>query len=122
MYKQSLPMGIVQGNSQLVKGHCVPCEGGTKPLEKHETAKYLTLLKSSWAIIEDTKIEKRFQFKDFKEAMNFVNKIADIAEQEGHHPDIYISYNKVKIELTTHAIGGLSVNDFIMASKIEAVR
>jgi 4a-hydroxytetrahydrobiopterin dehydratase len=65
------------------------------------------------------KIEQKFKFKYFKEAMVFVNKIAELAESEGHHPDIEISYNKVEIELTTHAIGGLSTNDFILASKIE---
>ena len=106
-------------SSHLTKGHCVPCEGGTEPMEKAEVAKYLTLLKSSWAVIDDKIIEKKYTFKDFKEAMEFVNKIAMIAEEQGHHPDIYISYNKVVIKLTTHAIGGLSTNDFIVASKIE---
>lgn len=106
-------------NSHLVKGHCVPCEGGTEPLKSEEIAKYLSLLKTEWSVVEDKKIEKKFKFKDFKEAMRFVNKIADVAEEQGHHPDISIYYNKVDIALTTHAIGGLSTNDFIMASKIE---
>jgi 4a-hydroxytetrahydrobiopterin dehydratase len=107
-------------NSHLVKGHCVPCEGGTKPMESSEVAKYLTLLKTPWMVTDEgKKIEKLFKFKDFKEAMGFVNKVADIAQEQGHHPDIEISYNKVEIKLTTHAIGGLSTNDFIMASKVE---
>lgn len=109
-------------SSHLTQGHCVPCEGGTEPLPQEEVAKYLTLLKTPWHVgDEGKKIEKKFQFHDFKESMVFVDKVAQLAESEGHHPDIEISYNKVEIELTTHAIGGLSVNDFIMASKIEAM-
>lgn len=109
-------------NSHLVKGHCVPCEGGTKPMEEEEIKTYLSLLKTPWEVSEDSKkISKKFKFKDFKEAMGFVNKIADVAEEQGHHPDINIFYNKVDIKLTTHAIKGLSTNDFIVASKIELV-
>ena len=66
-------------------------------------------------------LKGRLQFKDFKEAMKFVNKVAEAAEQEGHHPDIHIYYNKVRLELTTHKIKGLSENDFILAAKINAL-
>lgn len=76
-------------------------------------------LKNDWKVIDDTKIRHEFKFKDFKQAMAFVNKAADVAEEEGHHPDIHIHYNRVIIELWTHSIGGLSENDFIMAAKIE---
>ena len=76
-------------------------------------------LSTPWEVAEGKKIFRRFSFKNFKEAMAFVNKVADIAESEGHHPDIFVSYNKVKITLFTHAIGGLSENDFILAAKIE---
>lgn len=68
------------------------------------------------------KIRKQFKFKDFKKAMEFVNEVADLAESEGHHPDIKIVYNKVQLDLFTHAVGGLSENDFIMASKINKIR
>lgn len=105
--------------SQLTKGHCVPCEGGTMPLSLAETKTYLSLLKTSWVVEKNLSIKKEFKFKDFKEAMRFVNKVAEIAESEAHHPDLTISYNKVGVKLTTHAIGGLSTNDFILASKIE---
>lgn len=106
----------------MTKGHCVPCEGGAEPLNEEEVSKYLTLLKTPWNVSSDSStIEKKYKFNDFKEAMSFVNKVADIADEQGHHPDIKISYNKVDIELTTHAIGGLSVNDFIIASKIELI-
>ena len=106
----------------LTKQKCVPCEGGTKPMDQKGIKAYLLMLKTSWNVSSDSKtISKQFKFKDFKEAMSFVNKVAEIAENEGHHPDIKISYNKVEIELTTHAIGGLSTNDFIEASKIELI-
>jgi 4a-hydroxytetrahydrobiopterin dehydratase len=101
----------------LTKKHCVPCEIGTQPFDL-ETINGLLPVVPEWKL-EDTKIIKRgFRFKDFVEAMKFVNKVADIAESEGHHPDIFISYNYVRIMLTTHNIGGLSENDFIMAAKI----
>ena len=103
----------------LTKQKCVPCEGGTLPLNPEEIKNYMSYLKTPWEIIDDKKIKRDFKFKDFKEAMEFVNKVAAIAESEGHHPDIYIFYNKVSLELSTHAIKGLSTNDFIMASKIE---
>lgn len=106
----------------LTQKKCAPCEGGTKPLEPSEIAVYISYLKTPWEVDEDKKIEKKFQFKDFRESMQFVNKVAEIAESEGHHPDIKISYNKVKISLSTHAIGGLSVNDFILASKIDEIK
>ena len=112
----------------LTKKKCEPCEGGTKPFDANEIKTYMSYLKTPWELVSGDpstssgrilRIRKKFKFKDFKEAMQFVNQVADIAENEGHHPDMKINYNRVKIELTTHAIGGLSVNDFIMASKIE---
>lgn len=105
----------------LTKKKCVPCEGGTKPMEAEEIKKYMSMLKEKWNLENNVKISRRFSFKDFKEAMSFVDKAAEIAEEEGHHPDMLISYNKVDVDLTTHAIGGLSINDFIMASKIERI-
>lgn len=108
--------------SHLIKGHCVPCEGGVEPLNEDDVKTYHSLLKTAWEVSSDSKsISQEFKFKDFKEAMQFVNKVADIAEEQGHHPDIYIYYNKVALKLTTHAIKGLSPNDFIIASKVEVV-
>lgn len=99
---------------------CVPCEVGGKPLTPSDVAILIKDL-PKWRVIDNKKIERQRQFKDFKEAMNFVNKVAEIAENEGHHPDIYIYYNKITLELSTHAVGGLSENDFILASKIEKI-
>ncbi|OGY99319.1 MAG: hypothetical protein A2945_05130 [Candidatus Liptonbacteria bacterium RIFCSPLOWO2_01_FULL_52_25] len=105
----------------LTQKHCVPCEGGTPPLSAKEVEKYHTSV-PDWKVLDSRKITKEFKFKDFKGAMVFVNKIAEIAEAEGHHPDLIISYNRVRIELWTHAVAGLSENDFILAAKIDALR
>ncbi len=98
---------------------CVPCEIGTPPLKPEEYGKFLKELKLPWEVSSNRTIKHEFKFKDFKEAMQFVNRVAEIAEEEGHHPDMYIYYNKVVISLTTHHIRGLSENDFILAAKIE---
>lgn len=105
----------------LTKKKCVPCEGGVQPMRDHEIKIYLSYLKSEWQVYDNKKINKEFKFEDFTEAIRFVNRIAEIAESEGHHPDIKVSYNKVEICLWTHAIDGLSVNDFIVARKIEEI-
>ena len=101
--------------------HCVPREGGVPPLTPDKCQEYRKFIKN-WELVGDNqKITKKFKFKDFRQAIDFVNKVADIANQEDHHPNIHIFYNKVELELWTHAIGGLSDNDFIMASKIDKI-
>src|SRR3989338_8049276 len=104
---------------KLKNKKCVPCENGTPPLNKDAIEKYGSKLKQNWKIIDSSKLKRLFKFTNFKEAMKFVNKVAKLAEKEGHHPDIHIYWNKVMLELTTHATGGLSENDFILAEKIE---
>lgn len=107
--------------SELLTKKCVPCKGGIPPLGDADVQKYLKEI-PEWDVHteeEVPRIDREFTFKDFKEAIAFVNKVADIAEAEGHHPNILIhSWNKVRIELYTHAIGGLHENDFIIAAKI----
>lgn len=98
---------------------CVPCEKWMPPLKGEKLKGYLSELSLNWEVIEEQKIKHTFKFKDFKEAMRFVNNVAGIAEEEGHHPDMTIVYNKVTIILWTHFIKGLHENDFILASKIE---
>lgn len=110
-------------NDDLLSQKCEPCEGGVPPMTKEEIDQYFPKLKESWELIDPPaggkKISHTFKLKTFRDAIAFVNKIADLAEEEGHHPNIHIFYNKVKIVLTTHAIGGLSRNDFILGAKIE---
>lgn len=96
---------------------CIPCEVGGQPMDSKGVAIFAKDL-SEWQVLDNKKIKRTFEFSDFRESMIFVNKVAEIAETEGHHPDIYIYYNKVIIELTTHAVGGLTENDFIIATKI----
>lgn len=108
-------------SKNLLKKICVSCEGrGIKPMNKADAQDYLDET-PGWTMDVDAKmISKEFKFQDFIGAINFVERVADVAEMEGHHPDIHIHYNKVLLELTTHAIGGLSENDFIVAAKIDA--
>ena len=100
----------------LLEKKCIQCEGSTSPLKQEEVQKLLKEI-PSWEI-KDGHVFRQFKFKNFKEAIAFVNKVGEIAENEGHHPDITINYNKVSIELFTHSIKGLSENDFIVAAKI----
>lgn len=102
----------------LVHKKCVPCEGGTPPLSLRQVDE---LLKSvpGWAALGNQQLDQDFKFKSFVAAMGFVNQVALIAQKENHHPDIFLhNWNQVKITLSTHAIGGLSENDFILAAKI----
>lgn len=101
---------------------CVPCEGGVKPLTPDEYGAFLRTELEDWVDKDEKMIEKEYKFKNFKESLEFINKVGTLAESEGHHPDIYLhNWNKVKLTLSTHAIGGLSENDFILASKIDAL-
>ena len=104
--------------SELAQRHCVPCEGGTPPMAR---AQFEPLLKQldGWQVVEDKKLSKSFRFGNFVEAVDFVNKITPVAEAEGHHPDLFVRWGAVRVELWTHAVGGLSENDFIMAAKID---
>lgn len=122
-------------DTELTKKKCVPCEGGMSPMEAMQIKEYMAKLRMGWLALpplapegEDSvltgspkKIRKEYKFKDFKEAMAFVNKVADVAQKDDHHPDIHIFYNRVQLELWTHAIGGLSENDFIVAAKVDAL-
>ena len=104
---------------RLSEKKCVPCEGGVSPLTYEQIAPYCEQISSDWKLVENKKIRREFRFGDFREAIRFVDRAADLAEQENHHPDIEIHWNKVILILWTHAIGGLSENDFILASKID---
>ena len=100
---------------------CVPCEMGGSPLAKDEADKFLSEIKN-WQVSGDyKKIEHELKFKNFAEALNFTNQVGKLAEEEGHHPDIALGWGYVKIMLTTHAVKGLSENDFILAAKIDSL-
>jgi 4a-hydroxytetrahydrobiopterin dehydratase len=103
----------------LGKKKCKPCEGGVAPLNEEEVAEYRKQIMDDWKVTENKKISKEYLFVNYRHSMDFVNKVANLAEEEGHHPVMHVFYGRVVIELWTHAIDGLSENDFIMAFKID---
>ena len=105
----------------LSKKHCVPCQGGVSPLKGELLTQLQHQLGGGWRVVNEHHLEKEFVFKDFIEALAFTNKIGEIAEQEGHHPDITLTYGKVKIQLWTHTINGLLESDFILAAKFDNI-
>jgi 4a-hydroxytetrahydrobiopterin dehydratase len=106
--------------SDLIARRCEPCEGGVDPLAPEVAREIIGALHSDWVIADDARsIHRLFTFAGYHRTISFVNAIAWIAESEGHHPDLTVNYGKVKVLYTTHAIGGLSENDFICAAKID---
>lgn len=103
----------------LTQLKCEPCHGGTPTLTPEEVAQHLPSVSQEWEVVDGNKLRREFRWKNFLRSMFFVNAVAYLAEQEGHHPDMTINYNRVTVELITHVIGGLSRNDFIMAAKID---
>lgn len=104
---------------KLKEKKCVPCEGGVPKLNSDEATGLIKQIHKDWKLIGNDKILREFFFVNFKQTMDFVNKVAKIAESEGHHPVMHVYYGKLMVELWTHAIDGLSENDFILASKID---
>ncbi|MGE3269375.1 MAG: 4a-hydroxytetrahydrobiopterin dehydratase [Chloroflexota bacterium] len=105
----------------LTSRHCVPCEGGVPALTAGEITPLLAQLEG-WAVVDGQKLRKTYRFPDFAQALAFVNRAGGVAEAEGHHPDLLLTWGKVSAEVWTHAIGGLSENDFILAAKLDALR
>lgn len=116
-----------KNNMDLTKKKCVPCEADMPPLTKDQYEAFLKQLKLPWEVIEgekkesSTKIKHEFKFNTYLEGLDFAQKVGKLANEEDHHPNIHIYYKRVVIDLTTHNIGGLSENDFILAAKIENI-
>jgi 4a-hydroxytetrahydrobiopterin dehydratase len=106
--------------NELARKHCKPCEGGTKPFTAQQAKELLQKNLKGWSI-EGGKLAKTYSFKNYYETMAFVNALAWISHREDHHPDLGVHYNKCRVEYSTHAIGGLSENDFICAAKADAL-
>jgi 4a-hydroxytetrahydrobiopterin dehydratase len=102
----------------LAEKHCVPCRGGVPPLKGEELQKMRALVKG-WQVVDEHRLSKTIAFPDFRTALDFVNRVGAIAEEEGHHPDLYLSWGKVGVEIWTHKINGLTESDFILAAKID---
>ena len=108
--------------TELNTKRCIPCEGGTAPLERGAAQKLLTQLASGWVLSTEAPVLRReFKFKDFYRAMSFVNAVAHVANIEDHHPDIEVGWGYCRLQFTTHAIKGLSENDFICAAKVDQI-
>ena len=106
--------------TELADRKCIPCEGGVAPLSRTAAEEVLQRLDEDWQLsVDATSILREFRFRDFFRTMSFVNALAHIANLEDHHPDLEVGYNYCRVRYTTHAIGGLSENDFICAAKID---
>jgi 4a-hydroxytetrahydrobiopterin dehydratase len=104
----------------LTEKKCLPCQAGTAPLKAEALKPYLEQLGEGWKVVDEHHLEKKYRFKNFKEAWDFTNDVAKIAEEEEHHPDLMLGWGKVIVILWTHKINGLSESDFVMAAKCEA--
>ena len=105
--------------SDLAKKTCIPCKGGVPPMKGAKLNDLLEKLKNDWKIIKEHHLEKEYSFKNFKEALNFTIKVGELAENQGHHPDIFLAWGKVKLTIWTHKIDGLTESDFIFAAKAD---
>ena len=99
---------------------CVPCRGGVPPLSRDEIAPLVAQV-DSWSVVDSHHIQKKFEFPDFLTALQFVNRVGKIAEEQGHHPDISLGWGKVTLTIWTHKIDGLTESDFILAAKVDGI-
>ena len=107
--------------NELANRVCVPCKGGIPPLKGKELKALQNQLGNGWNVINKHHLKKKWKFDDFESALNFTNKIGSLAEDQGHHPDIYLAWGKVEIKMWTHKIAGLTESDFILAAKIDRI-
>ena len=107
--------------NELANRVCVPCQGGIPPLKGKKLKELQNQLGNGWNVINEHHLKKKWKFDDFESALNFTNKIGSLAEDQGHHPDIYLAWGKVEIKMWTHKISGLTESDFILAAKIDRI-
>lgn len=105
--------------SDLAAKECVPCRGGVAPLKGKALDALLALLGNGWAVTDEHHLEKTYEFPNFVDALGFVNRVGELAEQQGHHPDVYLAWGKVKLTMWTHKINGLTESDFVFAAKAD---
>ncbi len=108
------------GTTKLAEKHCVPCMGGV-PALKGEKLRELSSQLPAWQVVHEHHLTRSFTFPDFRKALDFVNRAGDVAEQEGHHPDLFLTWGKVEVKIYTHKIDGLTESDFILAAKLEGL-
>src|SRR5258708_29996164 len=105
--------------NELAEKECVPCKGGTPPLKGFDLSKLAEQLGGDWQVVDEHHLEKDYKFKNFRDALTFTNKVGELAEKVGHHPDIYLAWGKVKLTIWTHSVGGLTESDFVFAAKVD---
>jgi 4a-hydroxytetrahydrobiopterin dehydratase len=103
----------------LAEKQCVPCQGGTAPLKGTSLAQLAGELDGGWKVVKEHHLEKEYSFKDFREALAFTNRVGELAEAQGHHPDVYLAWGKVRLTVWTHKIDGLTESDFVFAAKAD---
>ena len=107
--------------SDLAAKECIPCKGGVPPLKEQALADLAARLGGGWQVVEEHHLEKEYKFKNFREALDFTNRVGELAETVKHHPDIYLAYGKVKLTIWTHKINGLTESDFVFAAKADRI-
>jgi 4a-hydroxytetrahydrobiopterin dehydratase len=108
--------------TRLADKECAPCKGGQPPLAGDIVAELSQELNTAWSVVESKRLERDFKFKDFKTALDFTNRVGELAEQQNHHPDIYLTWGKVRLTIWTHSISGLSEADFVLAAKVDELK
>ena len=108
-------------SSDLAAKQCVPCRGGVPPLAGEELTDLHNRLGGGWELIESHHLEKLFRFDDFRQALDFTNKVGELAEEQDHHPDIYLAWGRVRVTIWTHKIDGLTESDFVFAAKVDTL-
>jgi 4a-hydroxytetrahydrobiopterin dehydratase len=106
----------------LIDKECVPCKGEVPPLKGQALAELARQLPPGWQVLDESRLEKEFTFNDFRTALGFTNRVGELAEAQGHHPDIFLTWGKVRLSIWTHKINGLTESDFILAAKTDILR
>lgn len=106
----------------LAEKECVPCKGGMPPLKGQELTQFKSQLRADWRVVNEHHLEREYKFKDFREALDFTNHVGELAEAQGHHPDIYLAWGKVRLTIWTHKIDGLTESDFVFAAKVDQLQ
>jgi 4a-hydroxytetrahydrobiopterin dehydratase len=106
----------------LAEKECVPCKGGVSPLKGKDLGRLGEELGGGWRVVNEHHLEKEYKFNDFREALGFTNRVGEVAETQGHHPDIYLAWGKVRLTVWTHKIDGLTESDFVFAAKADKVQ
>jgi len=107
--------------SVLAERECLACKGDVPPLKGEALSKLVRELDGHWRVTEGRQLEKEYQFKNFREALDFTNKVGELAEAVNHHPDIYLAWGKVKLQIWTHKVNGLTESDFVLAAKADRI-